>query len=78
MEDDMPMSERERLLSLLFDRSDKKVLNVKFFRGNARSLTAEQLCKTAHDVISDTWDREGSIKNEPPVSQKARTAIHSL
>lgn len=74
----MPMSEREKLLSLLFDRSDKKVLNVKFFRGNARDLTAEQLCKTAHGVISDTWDREGSIKNDPPVSQRTRTAVHSL
>lgn len=60
------MSEKDRLLSLLFDRSDKRVKNIKFFRGNADSLTIEEMCQTAREVIEDTWTREGHLGGVPP------------
>jgi hypothetical protein len=60
------LSEREKLLSLLFDRSDKKVNNIKFFRGNADNLTIEELCQTAREVVADTWDNETSLIDAPP------------
>lgn len=72
------MSDRESLLSFLFDRTDKKILNVKFFRGNARDLTVDQLCKTAMEVIKDTWDREGEINDFPPTSRSRQIEISSL
>ena len=56
------------MLSLLFDRNDKRVINVKFFRGNADDLTLEEMCQTARGVVEDTWAREGSLPDAPPVS----------
>ncbi len=74
----MSMSEQDKLLSLLFDRADKRVSNVKFFRGNAKDLTVEQMCKVAREVIEDTWAREGSLEHSPPKSRSPRTAVHAL
>lgn len=72
------MSEREKLLSFLFDRTDKRVLNVKFFRGTAKDLTIEELCRVAREVIEDTWSREGSLEHLPPQSSALRTPVHAL
>lgn len=60
------MSEKEKLAALLFDRSDKRVKNIKFFRGNADNLTIEEMCQTAREVVEDTWAREGSLTDAPP------------
>ncbi len=62
------MSERDQLLSLLFDRSDKRVINIKFFRGNASNLTVDEMCQTARVVVEDTWAREGALADEPPIA----------
>lgn len=62
------MSERDRLLSLLFDRNDKTVKNIKFFRGNAADLTVEEMCQTSREVIEDTWTREGFLTDAPPTA----------
>lgn len=64
----MSMGEREKLLSFLFDRDDKRVVNIKFFRGNADNLTVEDMCQTAREVVEDTWAREGHLIDAPPVS----------
>jgi hypothetical protein len=63
----MSMSERDRLLSFLFDRNDKVVKNIKFFRGNAEDLTLEDMCRTARAVVEDTWLRENHLPHQPPV-----------
>ena len=62
------VSEREKLLSFLFDRNDKVVKNIKFFRGNAENLTLEDMCRTAQAVVEDTWARENELPHQPPVS----------
>ncbi len=72
------MSERERLLTFLFDKDDRKVLNIKFFRGNASDLTVDQLCTTAFEVVRDTWDRENDLPDMPPKTQSSRVAVRSL
>ena len=64
----MSMSERERLLSFLFDRDDKQIANIKFFRGSAEKLTIDDMCCTAREVINEVWATEGSWVDSPPVS----------
>ena len=64
----MAISERERLLAFLFDREDKKIINIKFFRGNAEDLTIDQMCLTVRKVVEDTWHREAAIMDNPPLS----------
>ena len=64
----MSMSEREKLLSILFDTDDKRVLNVKFFRGTSSALTGEQFFAAAREVIADTWENEGRLVDCPPRS----------
>jgi len=61
------MNEREKLLSFLFDREDLKVRNVKFFRGNAENLTAEQMCKTAREVLEETLQNIDCLEDAPPI-----------
>ena len=61
------MSERDKLLSFLFDRNDKIVRNIKFFRGSAEDLVIEDLCRAALTVVEDTWRREGSLADVLPV-----------
>jgi hypothetical protein len=72
------MSERERLLAFLFDRGDKKILNLKFFRGNARDLTVDQLCATALEVVEDTWSREDTLVDQPPDAGAPRILVSTL
>ena len=74
----MSMSEREKLSAFLFDRNDKEVLNVKFFRGNAKDLTIERLCSAAHRVIADTWNNEGKLSDAPPRSLMPQREVSSL
>ena len=64
------VSEREKLLSFLFDRNDKRVKNIKFSRGNAEDLTLEDMCQTAREVIADTWEREDNLVSSPPVTTR--------
>jgi hypothetical protein len=66
------MSEREKLLSLLFDSNDRKVLNIKFFRGNASDLTVEQLCAEAINVVNDTWSHDSAHEDKAPISLSER------
>jgi len=72
------MSEREKLLSFLFDRDDRKVLNIKFFRGNATDLTVDQLCETALAVVRDTWEAEEQLADAPPLTETSRMKISEL
>jgi hypothetical protein len=51
MEDAMSMSEREKLSSFLFDRSDREILDIKFLSGTDPNLTAGELCETAAGVL---------------------------
>lgn len=64
--EDEAMTERDKLIAFLFDRDDRKVENVKFFRGNAENLALEDVCRVAREVIADTWDREGHLPHDPP------------
>ena len=64
------MTERERLLAFLFDREDKRVLNIKFFRGRSENLTLEEMCAAARAVADDTWKNEGRLVDVPPVSRQ--------
>ena len=64
----MSMSEREKLLSFLFDRDDVKVHNVKFFRGSAENLTVEEMCLTAREVLAETFERIDALASVLPVS----------
>jgi len=61
------MSERDKLLSFLFDRNDRDIRNIKFFRGNTENLMLEDICRVAHDVLADTWAREDTLPHAPPV-----------
>ena len=65
------MSEREKLLAFLFDRDDKRVLNIKFFRGSEEKLGVEDMCRVAHEVMKDTWDRLDTLEDVLPVSNAA-------
>lgn len=69
------MSGREKLLTFLFDRSDRKVTNIKFFRGNAANLTVDELCAAALDVVKDTWDHEAISQDDPPRARSPRTCM---
>lgn len=62
----MTVSEREKLSSFLFGRDDKEVCNIKFMRGESSSLTAEQLCEAARNVIEAFWDMPGAAQSALP------------
>ena len=64
----MLKSEREQLLAFLFDRNDKSVENIKFFRGNAENLTIEDMCRTTREVVDEMWAQEGAWVDAPPAS----------
>jgi len=64
----MVESERDKLLTFLFDRNDKQIRNVKFFRGDARELTIDDMCLTAREVIAEMWATEGNWADDPPIS----------
>jgi len=71
------MTERgmEKLHSLLFD-GEGELVNVKFFPGNGRGLTRDQLADAGADMISaarDAWKR--GVPSNPPRTNVAKTQL---
>ena len=64
----MSTNEREKLLSFLFDRNDKKIIDIRLFRGNAENFSVETMCRIAREVIEDTWAAEGVWIDSPPLT----------
>lgn len=62
------MTQRERLLSFLFDRNDKRIKNISLSRGTANDLTMEDMCQTVRDVVADTWEQEGRLSHSAPLT----------
>jgi len=49
----MSVSERKRLSSFLFERTDVEVLDLKFLRGDDENLTEGELCAAANAVLAN-------------------------
>ena len=65
----------ERLNALLFDKQ-RQLVNVKFFPGNSRSLTRDQLANAAADMIGAGLEAVNSGKpNAPPKSNMPKTRV---
>jgi len=72
------MSERgmEKLHSLLFD-GEGELVNVKFFPGNGRSLTRDQLADAGADMIRaarEAW--KNGVPSNPPKTNVEKTTLH--
>lgn len=52
---DMSMSEREKLSAVLFGDSGRELVNIRFFKGNSPTLTADDLCATARGALEKFW-----------------------
>jgi hypothetical protein len=67
MEGNVSMSEREKLLSFLFDRDDGKELkNLKFFA--PRSADSERAAAAARRVLENLWSGREIVSVLPPTS----------
>ena len=62
---DMSLSGKESLLSLLFDHG-RELTNIKFFPGTARGITADQMCEAATNAIKSALAK-GPV-DDPPLS----------
>ncbi len=51
----MLMSEREKLSAALFGNEGRKMVNVRFFRGESPTLSADEMCATARGVLEKFW-----------------------
>ena len=67
----MIADEHECLMSLLFDRDDRRIVNLKFFRGPTEQLSMDDLCRSVREVIEDTWAHERTRRDAPPRSRVA-------
>lgn len=68
----MSMSEREKLVAVLFGDTDRQVLNVKFLRGV--SSTPEEMCAAARGVLEDFRKSEkGHVSKLPTNGRLQRT-----
>ena len=47
----MGLTEKEKLSAFLFDREDRKVVNIKFFRGPRDLVSTEELCAQVHSAF---------------------------
>jgi len=66
----MSMSEREKLLSFLFDRNDGfKLENLKFF--TPRAADEERASAAARRVMQKLWSADTLISVPPPASKCA-------
>lgn len=45
------MLEKDRLFADLFGRSDRKHVNIKFFRGSADDISVEQFCGAVNHAL---------------------------
>jgi hypothetical protein len=68
------MTERgvDKLHSLLFG-GERELVNIKFFPGSDRGLTADQLAGEAESAISAAFS-EG-LKDNPPLSGRAKASL---
>ena len=49
--EDRTMTAKERLIGTLFRKSSDRLLNIKFFRGNASDISPEDLCREANTAL---------------------------
>lgn len=67
---------RDRLQSLLFGEEGSTLVNVKFFPGNGRGLTAEVLSEAGYNFIAtaqQAWrDR---VPSRPPVTGREKRQL---
>ena len=71
------MTEREmgKLHSLLFEQG-RELVNIKFFPGTDRGLTASQLSEAAHGALASAIAK-GPVDN-PPHSGRQKTSIREI
>jgi len=63
--------EKERLMSLLFDRGGVVLRNIKFFRGERDLVTEEELCHQVHSALMQ--ERMGRVVASAPQHDPAQT-----
>jgi hypothetical protein len=68
----MTMSGKDKLLSLLFEQG-RELINIRFFPGTGRGLTADQMCDAAANAIKSALDK-GLVDN-PPLSGRASSIL---
>ena len=68
------MSERgmDKLHTLLFS-GERELVNIKFFPGSDRGLTADQLAEAAQVAIQAAL--AGNLVDKPPVTGRAKSSI---
>jgi hypothetical protein len=71
------MTEREmgKLHSLLFEQG-RELVNIKFFPGTDRGLTASKLCEAAAGALHSALEK--GPKDAPPRSGKAKTSADTI
>ena len=68
------MTEKERLLHTLFARNDgTEHLNIKFFRGTAKDISPEDLCRQVNSALLQ--NELGSIEARAEFGDRGRTKI---
>lgn len=68
----MSKSGMEKLHSLLFGEG-RELVNIKFFPGSDRELTADRLCNAAADALRIVLN--GDRQDTPPVSGRPKTSL---
>lgn len=71
------MSEREKFSAFLFGREDVEVLDIKFMRGTSQTLTAEEMCATAHRVLHSFFDGDRTT-NVLPVGRRKQREVADI
>ena len=69
---------KEQLFSFLFEGGQRKLLNIKFLRGDSSSLTEEQLCAAAHSALSAAISDGSHFEDKPPVSARVQVEASEL
>lgn len=63
---------KEKLLSLLFN-DERELVNLRFFPGINRGLTADEMCEEAHFSLAAALSR-GAV-DQPPLSGRVAAAL---
>ena len=75
----MLVSERERLLTLLFDKNGgRELVNIKFFQGNAADLTVEQMSTAVRRVVENLWSDDVGLMSVMPEERVAQRSVSDI
>lgn len=69
------MSEKDRLLHTLFERPDRELVNIKFFRGSSEEISEDDFCaevnKTLFEIEQElTESSEAFAENDKAINVK--------